>query len=350
MVIYDKDTLTKDIFPAYFKHSNFKSFARQLNFYGFRKIKSKDKDCCIYHHDNFQRSRADLLPHIQRQTSECHHDSNSVIGTQKFPAILTNMNEVNELREKVNTLTSNITSLHQEIADLKVLVASLSDVIQTHEILIRHPLAPQLINSAPNTITNSLHGQPNFDRTDEPHNEALKPQARQTSSPNHTSVNHTDSYRELSAYAYVAVASQDHSNESYPAKRQRTSPDESVTYGAGGTQHLFAASLHAASIPNTVHHDYESPHNRWPSEQLIENHRINNPSMINNNNNSQNNNNNGVININNQITETTTASLTIHDVECSADYDFGYEDVAWFALFEEDVSHKKDDPTAAPQA
>jgi len=40
-VVKDVEKFAKAILPMYFKHSNFSSFARQLNFYGFRKLKAE---------------------------------------------------------------------------------------------------------------------------------------------------------------------------------------------------------------------------------------------------------------------------------------------------------------------
>lgn len=39
-MITDSDELSKNVLRQYFKHSNFSSFIRQLNIYGFEKVKS----------------------------------------------------------------------------------------------------------------------------------------------------------------------------------------------------------------------------------------------------------------------------------------------------------------------
>ena len=77
-VMKDQKIFEQKIIPQFFDHRNFSSFARQLNFYGFRKVQLR----AIYKYDSnnesakhitffnekFQRDRKDLLKGIQRST------------------------------------------------------------------------------------------------------------------------------------------------------------------------------------------------------------------------------------------------------------------------------------------
>jgi hypothetical protein len=77
-VIKNVEKFASSVLPQYFKHSNFSSFARQLNFYGFRKIKAEpiltsDYDartaCYVrFFHEKFQKDRPELLNEIKRAT------------------------------------------------------------------------------------------------------------------------------------------------------------------------------------------------------------------------------------------------------------------------------------------
>jgi hypothetical protein len=77
-VVKNVEKFASIVLPQYFKHSNFSSFARQLNFYGFRKIKAEpiltsDYDartaCYVrFFHEKFQKDRPELLKDIKRAT------------------------------------------------------------------------------------------------------------------------------------------------------------------------------------------------------------------------------------------------------------------------------------------
>lgn len=81
-VVKDTDLFASTIIPQFFKHSKWSSFVRQLNFYGFRKIKYSDSiridpkleaetaNYWRFRHDKFQRGRPDLLTEIKRHNSQ----------------------------------------------------------------------------------------------------------------------------------------------------------------------------------------------------------------------------------------------------------------------------------------
>ena len=351
-MIYDKETLTREVFPAYFKHCNFKSFARQLNFYGFRKIKSKDKECCIYHHEYFHINRADLLPLIQRQSNENHHESHSATGPQNVPLSVVSPDEVNELKDKVCTLTATVSSLHEEIAGLKTMVTSLADVIRGHDEYIRQSQTLQVVrHTTDHTPINMMHTQGTTD-VNEANDASCKPQAKQISlsAPNHGSTNIIDYGQSAQpSFSYVATA-QRQEHEEHHAKKRKFSTEDSVAYAANVSRDQFALPPAACMHNETVMPAYEvHPHDHWTShtteKYIDQHHHHHHQNPMDNDHNVHNNSHNSIENQNTSTTETSHVAF-----ECSADQDYGFEDYAWFALFEEDISHQPDDPTTAPQA
>ena len=115
-VVKDTERFATDVIPAYFKHNNFSSFVRQLNFYGFRKIKSgslriadaatsEESKYWKFRHDKFQRGRPDLLTQIRKNTSET-----------------ADKQEVDQLRGEVKELRSSLMKVNDDVMKLKSLV------------------------------------------------------------------------------------------------------------------------------------------------------------------------------------------------------------------------------------
>jgi|AntRauTorckE5430_2_1112549.scaffolds.fasta_scaffold03762_1 hypothetical protein len=100
-VVKHVEKFASSVLPQYFKHSNFSSFARQLNFYGFRKLKAEpiltaDYDARTasyvrFYHEKFQKDKPELLVHIKRATKS---DVQSKDDVESMRAEVQHLNDV----------------------------------------------------------------------------------------------------------------------------------------------------------------------------------------------------------------------------------------------------------------
>ena len=95
-LVLDEFAFAKQLLPAYFRHKNFSSFVRQLNFYNFHK-RQQDGKYTRLQHPFFKRGQVHLLSRIKRKTT---HDATQSV---KF-AIAALTSQVKELKTQYEDL------------------------------------------------------------------------------------------------------------------------------------------------------------------------------------------------------------------------------------------------------
>lgn len=113
IIIKDMKVFSEKVIPTAYRHNNFASFVRQLNFYGFRKVRSDSLDKAewwIFRHPHFLRGHPNLISEIKRSV---HFDS------------ATGGKEVTDLKDQVTHLSDRLSSLSAQFERLSTVVSQI---------------------------------------------------------------------------------------------------------------------------------------------------------------------------------------------------------------------------------
>ncbi|KAJ6742759.1 HEAT SHOCK TRANSCRIPTION FACTOR [Salix viminalis] len=128
-IVWESHDFSKNLLPKYFKHSNFSSFIRQLNTYGFKKI---DPDRWEFANEGFHGGKKHLLKSIKRRSRYNKQQSGPVTGVNDStkPGLEA---ELEILKDDQDDLRLEILKIRQQQQESQTQLSAVEERIQAAE-------------------------------------------------------------------------------------------------------------------------------------------------------------------------------------------------------------------------
>jgi hypothetical protein len=257
-IVRDPDVFATEVIPQYFDHNKFSSFARQLNFYGFRKMQSKpirnsDFDAGTAKHvtffnENFKRGRCDLLKNIQRSTR------GGTTTTQDHQREIQSLrDEVTALEQKLeDTTTKTEERMRRLELDMLARMEQMMVAIQQQQqaqLKLQSAAAPAPSSASVQSVTGQQHMGPTAPASAQPWDTAPLSYSRNSSTA--MSVNSMQLQQQQQQLLHLQQQQQQHQMPPQQ-QQQRTNSNNSMPAPPTLPPHPKQKQLPSTSFPGAV--------------------------------------------------------------------------------------------------